>query len=137
MIALALKDLWIPAGLLLGFQVTLLKWRIEEENKVGSAGSIPWLTPSDYAGLAGIVTLVFGTVLLPTISLLDTRAATIAFGVGTILFVGQFVGTIAHYQMFNRRKKRTFVFLPFQELIVLIAMALALVSYVGYALIMK
>jgi len=43
-----LKDLWTPAGLILGFQVTLFKWRLERESEVGDKGDIPWLVPSDY-----------------------------------------------------------------------------------------
>jgi hypothetical protein len=33
-----LKDLWTPTGLLLGFQATLFKWRIERESEVGDKG---------------------------------------------------------------------------------------------------
>jgi hypothetical protein len=41
-----LKDLWTPTGLLLGFQVTLFKWRLEREAEVGDKGDIlGWFQP--------------------------------------------------------------------------------------------
>ena len=55
-----LKDLWTPAGLILGFQVTLFKWRLERESEVGDKGDIPWLVPSDYISILGMFSFVFG-----------------------------------------------------------------------------
>ena len=52
-----LKDLWTPTGLLLGFQVTLFKWRLEREAEVGDKGDIPWLVPADYVSILGMLTL--------------------------------------------------------------------------------
>jgi hypothetical protein len=61
-----LKDLWTPTGLLLGFQVTLFKWRIEREANVGDEGDIPWLVPADYVGIGGMLCFLFGVILLPS-----------------------------------------------------------------------
>lgn len=113
-----LKDLWTPAGLLLGFQVTLFKWRLEREAEVGDKGDIPWLTPSDYVSLIGMLAFVFGVVLLPVSGVVSTTVARWAFGLGALLFVGQALGLAGHYQLFNRTQKRQFVWFSKQEKVV-------------------
>ena len=97
-----LKDLWTPTGLLLGFQVTLFKWRLEREAEVGDKGDIPWLVPADYVSILGMLTFVFGAVLLPLSGLVSTGFARSSFGLGALLFVGQALGLAGHHQLFNR-----------------------------------
>ena len=79
-----LKDLWTPAGLILGFQVTLFKWRLERESEVGDKGDIPWLVPSDYISILGMFCFVFGVVLLPVSGAVGSKFARWAFGLGTL-----------------------------------------------------
>lgn len=110
-----LKDLWTPTGLLLGFQVTLFKWRLEREAEVGDMGDIPWLVPADYMSIVGMLTFVFGAVLMPLAGVVSTGFARSAFGLGALLFVGQALGLAGHYQLFNRSKARQFVWFPTQE----------------------
>ena len=126
-----LKDLWTPAGLLLGFQVTLFKWRLEREAEVGDKGDIPWLTPSDYVSLVGMLAFVFGVVLLPVSGVVSTKFARWAFGLGALLFVGQALGLAGHYQLFNRTKTRQFVWCSRQELAVLILTIITALAYTG------
>jgi hypothetical protein len=114
-----IKDLWIPTGLLLGFQVTIFKWRLERESKVGDEGDIPWLVPADYISILGMLAFVIGVVLLPIISFASTKTARWAFGMGTLLFIGQMLGLAGHYQLFNRTELRKFVWFPLQEKVVL------------------
>lgn len=115
----ALKDLWVPTGILLGFQVALFKWRLEREAEVGDKGDIPWLVPADYLSIVGMLAFVFGTILLPLSDIVSPRFARGAFGLGTLLFLGQALGLAGHYQLFNRRKTRQFVWFPTQEKIVI------------------
>src|SRR3954467_9508511 len=110
-----LKDLWIPTGLLLGFQVTLFKWRIEREAKVGDEGDIPWLVPADYVGIFGMLCFVFGVILLPSIGIIAFPSARMAFGLGALLFIGQHLSLAGHYQLYNRSKPREFIWFPTQE----------------------
>src|ERR1700730_3464472 len=114
----ALKDLWTPAGLLLGFQVTLFKWRLEREAEVGDKGDIPWLKTSDYVSLVGMLSFVFRVVLLPASGVLSTAFARWAFGLGALVFVGLALGLAGHYQLFNRTEKRQFVWFSRQEKVV-------------------
>jgi hypothetical protein len=134
MIDADLKDLWTPTGLLLGFQVTLFKWRLEREAEVGDKGDIPWLVPADYVSIVGMLVFVFGTVLLPLSGVISTGFARIAFGLGTLLFLGQALGLAGHYQLFNRSAGRKFVWFPSQEKTVVFLTGLASVLYVYMSL---
>ena len=124
-----LKNLWTPAGLILGFQVTLFKWRLERESQVGDKGKIPWLVPSDYVSIFGMFSFVLGVVLLPVSGLVGSGIARWAFGLGTLLFIGQALGLAGHYQLYNRTNKRQFVWFPLQEKIVVGITVLVSVLY--------
>jgi len=137
MIDLELKDLWTPAGVLLGFEVTLFMWRIEREAQIGDEGDIPWLAPADYVGIAGMIVFVFGVFLFPLSGIGGTYAARIALGVGALLFVGQSLGLCGHYQLFNRSKLRRFLWFPMQERVVIIATLVVAVGYVVRAAIYR
>ena len=132
-----LKDLWTPTGLLLGFQATLFKWRIERESKVGDEGDIPWLVPADYLGIVSMILFVFGVILLPLSGISSSHLARLAFGLGSLFFVGQSLGLAGHYQLYNRSKLRKFVWFPTQEKVVvaatLLIAALYLVAVLVYA----
>lgn len=130
MIDQTLKDLWIPTGLLLGFQVTLFKWRIEREASIGDKGDIPWLTPADYVGICGMLVFVFLVIMLPSAGFIGIFAARTAFGVGTLLFVGQYMSLAGHYQLYNLSKHRKFIWFPMQEKIAIFLTMLAAIGYV-------
>ena len=114
-----IRDLWTPMGLLLGFQVTLFKWRLEREAGVGDKGDIPWLVPADYISIAGMLAFVIGVVLLPLSGIGSLVFARGSFGLGVVFFVGQALGLAGHYQLFNRSKPREFVWFPLQEKVVI------------------
>ncbi len=130
MIDAGLKDFWTTTGILLGFQVTLFKWRLEREAEVGDKGDIPWLVPSDYVSIVGMLAFVFGALLLPLSGVVSTGFARGAFGLGALLFVGQALGLAGHYQLFNRTKVREFVWFPTQEKVVVGLTVLASALYV-------
>jgi hypothetical protein len=130
MINADLKDLWTPTGLLLGFQVTLFKWRLEREAAVGDKGDIPWLVPSDYVSIIGMLAFVFGAVLLPLSGVVSVGFARGAFGLGALLFVGQVLGLAGHYQLYNRTNVREFLWFPTQEKVIIGFTVLATFLYV-------
>jgi len=76
----------------------LFKWRFERESEVGDKGDIPWLVPSDYVSIFGMLSFVLGVVLLPISGLVGSRVAHWAFGLGTLLFIGQALGLAGHDQ---------------------------------------
>jgi hypothetical protein len=125
-----LRDLWTPTGLLLGFQVTFFKWRLEREAEVGDMGDIPWLVPSDYLSIFGMMCFLCGVFLLPLSGASSMIIPRGAFGLGTIMFVGQALGLAGHYQLFNRTKLREFVWFPTQERVVIAITLLVSAIYV-------
>jgi hypothetical protein len=127
----AIRDLWTPTGLLLGFQVTLFKWRIEREAAVGDSGDIPWLVPSDYIGIAGMLCFVLGVILLPVSGFAPAPVAQSCFGLGAVLFVGQALGLAGHYQLYNRSKERKFIWFPFQEKLVVAITLFISLAYIA------
>jgi hypothetical protein len=42
----------------------------------------------------------------------------LAFGLGTLLFVGQVLGLAGHYQLYNRTRTREFVWFSSQEKVI-------------------
>lgn len=134
MIEQDLKDIWVPTGLLLGFQVSLFKWRLEREAEVGDKGDIPWLVPSDYLSIFGMLVFVIGAILFPLLGIFSGTHARIAFGIGSLFFVGQALGLAGHYQLFNRTKQREFIWFPAQEKVVVFSTLLASFVFVYLSL---
>jgi hypothetical protein len=132
--SMEISDLWTPTGLILGFQMTLFSWRLKEERIVGREGDIPWLTPSDYMNILGMLILLFGIYLLPILGLIEIELAKVLFGLGLFLFVGQAIGTAGHYQLFNRTKPRIFIWFPKQEKIALLLFSVISLIYLIIAL---
>jgi hypothetical protein len=131
-----LKDLWTPTGLLLGFQVTLFKWRIEREAGIGDVRRAPWLAPADYVGIGGMLCFLFGVILLPSAGIIAFPTARVAFGLGSLFFIGQYLSLAGHYQLYNKdiKKMREHVWFHFQEkvlisLTLLVALFYLLVEY--------
>ena len=118
MINSELSELLTPTGLILGFQLTLFNWRLEREVEVGDRGDIPWLVPSDYISILGMLAFLIGVILLPILGAVTVRVAKASFGLGALLFVGQTLGLAGHYQLYNRRESRKFVWFPVQEKVV-------------------
>jgi len=124
-----IRELWIPTGLILGFQVTLFRWRLEREAEVGDKGDIPWLVPSDYVSILGMLVFIFGVVLLPVSGLVSAAAARLCFGLGALLFVGQALGLAGHYQLYNNTHLRKFLWFPRQEKVVIVLTVLAAIAF--------
>lgn len=116
---MTLESLWIPTGVLLGFQMTLLTWRLQEEKKTAKEGDVTWLTPSDYVNLLGMFVFVLGVYVFPILEVVTLAYAKIFFGLGAFLFIGQAMGTAGHYQLFNL-KVRDPIWFPLQEKVTLI-----------------
>lgn len=128
-----LTDIWTPGGVVLGFQMTLFYWRLEREVAVGDKGWITWFTWSDYLGVIGAFSFVFGVFLLPLSGIGGAKLAGPALGLGVLLFVGHFLGLCGHYEMFDRSKGRSGIHFPRQEKVIvglagLVALAYAIVQ---------
>lgn len=133
-----IRELWTPTGLILGFQVTFFKWRLEREvgldDKARHDGgfTFTYLVPSDYLSIAGMLCFVFAVILLPISGLLSTEISNViaakAFGLGVLLFVGQALGLAGHYDMYNTMP-RSRTWFPTQEKIVVLCTTFISILY--------
>ena len=130
-----LIDLWTPAGVLLGFQITLIYWRLERETGVGDKGDITWLAPADYLGILATIVLLVGAFLAPLSGLVGVRFAGGALGLGAILFVGHLLGLCGHYEVFDATRPRSFVRFPRQEKVAVTLAALVALGYLAMQII--
>ncbi|CAN5299102.1 hypothetical protein BH11PSE4_BH11PSE4_15890 [soil metagenome] len=127
-----LRDLWTPTGLLLGFQVTFFKWRLEREVGIADKDVVSWLAPSDYLSILGMLCFVVGVILLPVAGVAATPFARTSFGLGALIFIGQSFGLAAHYELYDL-EKRTFAWFPTQEKV---AVTLTISAAVLYLVVM-
>jgi ABC-type Na+ efflux pump permease subunit len=124
------NDIWIAAGVLLGFQVASFTARINRETAVGEQRDITWLPPSDVLNLASMVTLIVGIFILPVFGFDDRRFMTYAFGLAMLLFMGYAFGLAGHYDMYNNKSKRSYLYFPSQEKVVVAIVAVLAITYV-------
>jgi len=124
------NDIWIAAGVLLGFQVTAFAARINREIAVGERRDLTWLPPSDILNLFSMVVLVAGVFILPVFGFDDPRFMTYAFGLAMLLFLGFPFGLAGHYDMYNNKSVRSYLYFPFQERVVIAVIAVVAISYI-------
>src|SRR5437867_512481 len=113
------NDIWIAAGVLLGFQVASFAARINREIAVGERSDLTWLPPSDVLNLFSMVILIVGIFILPVFGFDDQRFMTYAFGLAMLLFIGFPFGLAGHYDMYNNKSKRSYHYFPSQEKVVI------------------
>jgi hypothetical protein len=129
------NEIWIAAGVLLGFQVTAFAARINREIAVGEQWDVTWLPPSDILNLISMVALVAGVFILPVFGFDEPRFMTYAFGLAILLFLGFPFALAGHYDMYNNRSKRSYLYFPYQEKLVISVIAVLAISYVIIAMI--
>ena len=129
------NEIWIAAGVLLGFQVTSFAARINREIAVGEQWDVTWLPPSDILNLISMVALVAGVFILPVFGFDEPSFMTYAFGLAMLLFLGFPFALAGHYDMYNNRSKRSYLYFPYQEKLVISVIAVLAISYVIIAMI--
>lgn len=136
-----LKDIWVAAGVLLGFQVASFAVRVKREISVGQGGDVVWLPPADMLNLVSMVILVVGIFILPALTLNDDGIVNMKlFGLAMLLFVGYPFALAGHYGLYkwygktNTDKKPELglpnKFYTRQELIVIAVTAAMAILYV-------
>jgi len=121
-------DLWTAGGVLLGFQVSALWWRVQREVGQAEPGVPICVSASDYVNLAAMVVLVAGVFLYPTIADSFPKVTKVAFGVSTILFLGHAFALVGHYELF-KHAPRPRSYCPPQERIAIGSTGLAVLFY--------
>ena len=132
-----LADIWIAAGVLLGFQVTSFAWRASREVAVGKTGDLTWLPPADFVNLTSMIVTVVGVFVLPILSLADTNFMKYSFGLAVLLFVGYPFALAGHYDMYNNKTPRSYAYFPFQEKVVVVIIGVLTIIYVIVAVIWR
>src|SRR5262249_42868679 len=122
------RDLMVAVSLLLGFQFTLFKWRIEREAGMIDKKQWSWLPPADWVGMLSMLCFVIGVILLPIVGAIDVPTARKVFGLAALLAVAQIIGLAGHYELFLI-KKRTKEWFPPQERLVLLIFGIIVICY--------
>ena len=140
-----LVDIWIAAGVILGFQVDSFSRRINREVEVGKK-DIVWLPPADVVNLIAITILVLGVFILPILGFVDLPFLRGTFGLAVLLFVGHAFALAGHYDLYSymlRRLKgekapltyRSYGYFPRQEKVVIVIITIVAVVYLIAAII--
>jgi hypothetical protein len=132
-----LPDLWTAAGILLGFQVTSFAARVNREIAVGEKEDITWLPPADIMNLFSMLVLVVGIFILPVLGFAGREFMRYAFGLAMLLFIGYPFALAGHYDMYNKKTRRSYRYFPFQEKVVVTVIAVLAIAYVIIAMIKK
>lgn len=127
-----LRDIWIVAGVLMGFQVTSFAWRISREVKVAEEGDLTWLPPADLMYLVSMVVVMVGVFVLPTLGLVGINFAKHSFALALLLFVGYPFALAGHYDMYNCKTSRSYLYFPFQEKVVVTIVIILVVAYLVF-----
>jgi hypothetical protein len=130
-----LDTLWGAAGVLVGFQVAAFTLRINREIAVSGSGGRTWFPVADCINMLSLSTTLLGVFLLPTLDLVSVHAAQRLFGVSVLLLIGYAVALVGHYEMFNPKTARSYVYFPRQEQIAVAFVAVAVVIYIVLALV--
>jgi hypothetical protein len=132
-----LPDLWTAAGILLGFQVTSFAARVNREIAVGEKEDITWLPAADIMNLLSMLVLVVGIFILPVLGFASQEFMRYAFGLATLLFIGYPFALAGHYDMYNKKTRRSQRYFPFQEKVVVTVIAVLAIAYLVIAMIKR
>ncbi|MFC2167091.1 hypothetical protein ACFLQZ_03920 [Acidobacteriota bacterium] len=128
------QDIWIAAGVLIGFQIYSFAWRISREVKVGEQKDNTWLPPAEILNLISMVVASLGVFALPILELVNYQFMKYSFGLAVILFVGYPFVLAGHYDLYNRKTKRSFKYFPKQEKVAVLIVCVFVILYLTLAI---
>ena len=127
-----LSNIWIAAGIILGFQVTWFIWRISREVKVGAV-DLTWLPPADIVNLISMTITTISVFILPILGVTDINIVKRFFVLALLLFSGYPFALAGHYDMYNPRTRRSNLYFPFQERIAISVIGSLAIAYIVFA----
>jgi hypothetical protein len=93
-----MPDVWVPASVVLGFQLTAFSWRIQRELTLRTR--LKWVPPADFLNLTSFVVTIAGVFVLPALDLpQNDEFARDAFGLGLLLLGIYPFALAAHYRL--------------------------------------
>ena len=134
--SITLTQLWTAGGVLIGFQLIALSWRIQREAMMESVRERTWITLADYVALASLLMLTFGVFAVPILNINLVDIAAKMFGWALVMFVSYPIILIGHYNLYcswgkynkqGKRKSRPRV--TNQEWVAFVACAILLFLY--------
>jgi hypothetical protein len=134
-VSLTLADVWSAAAVLLGFQLAAFTWRLQRELKMAAAGEITWLPLADMVNLVAFVVVAGGVFVLPILGVSDRALPRNALGLGVLLLAFYPFALLGHYELYwpySRSRQRSWC--PYQERIVLVGAAVAVITYILVAI---
>ena len=129
-----LADIWIAAGVLIGFQVTSFVWRISREVEVAKERDITWLPPADILNLLSMVVAMVGVFVLPILDIADLNFIKLSLGLAVLLFVSYPFALAGHYDMYNNETNRSFLYFTSQEKVVVVITTILVIVYLVFAI---
>jgi hypothetical protein len=125
---MTLTDIWTPAIVLFGFQLTAFAWRMGREVAVADEGRDKWLPPADLLNMIAMSVNVIGVFIAPGSFGVSHIMAMKIFSVSLILSGAYPFVLAGHYELYSAGK-RSFDRFPKQEKIALVATTVALVAF--------
>ena len=101
-----LWNLWAVAGVVAGFQVVALRWRIKRELRMEEHKETVWFPYVDWMLLISFIGLLIFVFILPTLTTISVECVARFLAVCMIPLGVYPVGLIGHYQLFSKRKGR-------------------------------
>lgn len=128
-----LGELWSAGGILVGFQVTALTFRVNREVSVARAGDLTWLPVADCLNMLSLSFTLVGVFILPVLDIIGEHAAGTVFGFAVLLLLGYAFALAGHYEMLDPRTRRSMAYFPVQERWVVAGVGLAAAAYIVVA----
>jgi hypothetical protein len=123
-------SIWTAAGVLLGFQLSVIRWRVDREREMEAADELVWLPPCEYLNLLSMGSTAVGVFVLPALGVVGIEFLRHSFALSILFLSGYSFAIFGHYQLFRHSLPRPRF--PRQEKIPFFATLLAAVAYVGW-----
>ncbi len=99
-IHLQLSQIWTSAGVLAGFQLIALSWRIQREVKMELLRERTWITIADYIAVVSLLMLALGVFAAPVLNIYSVSIAVKVFGAALVVFVSHPIILLGHYNLY-------------------------------------
>ena len=91
-----------PAGVIVGFQVTVITLRLNREIEMGDRGERTWIPVADYLNLASFLVTLVAVFVLPAVGIGTVDGARVAFGLAALLLAGWPFAILGHYKLYPK-----------------------------------
>lgn len=126
---LNIYELWRSVGVLVGFQITVLGWRITREQKVARDGKQIWFPVADYFNLASILLSMISVFVLPIVGQWPRLRMALLL-LSLLLFTAFPFVLVGHYEIFTPNDKpEELTYWPRQEKIVTFIAAAVILGF--------